>query len=197
MVNKLFSSILFLSCASMMSADAAHPSSDWEDYVPSEWQGYLPKQVADSTHYGPTEITDEHFQDLTVYGHATITDSVSNGSVIVKGGLKVCDSALNEVDVDGMTEIDDSKVNGLCIRGPIFAKDSVISNVEVYSKETYFSNSLVNQLVVKENNKKEHPRVFLKNTTVDSITFEGKKGTVVVDSSSRVNNLTGGKLVQK
>ncbi|MDP1835745.1 MAG: hypothetical protein Q8K75_07435 [Chlamydiales bacterium] len=177
-----------------------YAKDDWRDYVPDgDWDEYIPgknkKKKGGSTRYGPTVINDETLENLTVFGPTTIIDSTITGTLSVKGPLEAENSKINNVDMDGVAEFDSCKVKTLSIRGPIFAKDSKFSVISVYSNKMSFSSSLVEDMTVKKNNSRKPSTVILERSKIHSLSFEEGNGRVVLDGTSSVPDLHGGKIV--
>lgn len=180
-------SILSLTFCGGLLADQYFP--DWGRNIPGN-------ETSGSVHYGPTTISNQTMEDLTVYGPATINNSKVTKMATIKGPVKAINSSFNSVNINGIANFEDVKVTKeLFINGPIYAKNSTLGEVSVASDEVALSNSTAAKIVVRKNdrnNNRQH--VYLeKGSKVESIVFEMGDGQVILgDSTVSVKDVKGG-----
>jgi hypothetical protein len=181
----------------LFSVLTLHAGLTADQYVP-DWAKNIPGNNGNgSVHYGPTNISNESLEDLTIYGPGTINDSTISKVAMIKGPVKAKNSSFNKLTLDGIANFENVTVNDLDMAGPLFAQNSTVKNASVASVRIGLSNSKIAKLVVRRNERDDRPpEVYLeKGAKIDSLTFESKNGRVILaDSSSSVKNLEGGKI---
>lgn len=170
--------------------------ADWSEYIP-DWTQYVPGSGEANTYYGPTTLSGEELDEVTIYGPATFTDCIINVQATIAGPLKASKTTFESLHVDGFANLSDVKVvDDFYMNGPLKAKNSSFDSISIASSELTLSHCTVHTLLVRKSGSKKPQVVYLnKGTKIGQLTFETEGGRVIAqDSESTVSELKGGTL---
>lgn len=111
----------------------------------------------------------------------------------INGSLSVNGMTTNNITVEGSLNGENIEVkSNTVIFGGLFVKNSHFQNIEITSDNISFTDSTVNDIVIKDSISK-YQTLTLKNTQVNgNINFESERGKIKMDDKSQVKGkITG------
>ena len=144
--------------------------------------------------YGVCQYGSETLSSISCYGTASLNGTTVTGQSFTAGPFTAQNATLNSVDVRGIAKLYSSSVSGgVTILGPLYATDSKFSgSLYVASNKVDFEGvTLNNSLHIKSTT--ESPTLTIsKGSKLQSVTFEGEAGVVVVEDNSSVGDIING-----
>ena len=131
---------------------------------------------------------------IIVNGSLSTNQTEFTGNVTVNGSAKITSSQLeNLLTVDGSLISNSSHfLNGTVVKGDITSTGSTYNTITLTSSDSSFTSTGVHSIEVKSNNSVKQDLYLKNNTHINSISFEDNDGSVYLDSSSSVTDLSGG-----
>lgn len=145
----------------------------------------------------PTLIKDQSLVDVTINAPAQFQNAEITKLATVKGSLYAKESSLKNLYVIGNALVDQVRIKDLFIDGALFALNSEIEQMSILADELSLTNTQVKKMFVRKNGSSLRQLVYMeKGSSVDSIEFESKQGTVILtDGSVEAPEVQGGKCI--
>lgn len=126
-----------------------------------------------TAYYGPTNISNQHLEDVTIYGPATIANSTISGDATIKGALTSSNSNFNYVTVEGKAQLNGVTANKIVV----------------------IPSSKPQTALMKAANN-EQPTITLdQGSKIQAIAFKGESGVVIMsDTTSQAPHIENGQI---
>ncbi len=148
--------------------------------------------------FGVCEYGKQTISSLICYGPAVLKKTQVAGNTQVFGPLKATDASLDVVQVKGIIELKNSKINGpLSLVGFLTAEHSIFTkDITLISNQAIFRSSLINGSITMAS-KRTQPvlNLFCRTEVTGSVVFPQKAGVVRMTKDSILRGqITNGRI---
>jgi hypothetical protein len=154
--------------------------------------------------YGPQELEDASFYSLDISGPVEFENLTITKSVTVRGPTRGNGLEAKKLTVFGPLDLTEAVLDSILVHGPCELEDvkaqsiTIILNEGLYGLQRkivlFFEEVVADTVIIKSDASKVTVEIR-ENSNINSLTFEGKKGTVITDESSTIDSIEHGKKI--